>query len=134
LNASIEAKLAELRDQRLNDPDSVAVRDSEIRQYEALKKRVDELQEAVIEFTQQKIKEPAVSKKASAFRTGIESWWERDHKTILSTGYNVGVFLSALSICALLGVAPTFAAGLTGVLIGGKPVVDAVKALARKLS
>ena len=40
------------------------------------------------------------------------------------------VFLSATAICASLDVEPTLAATVSGVLVGGAPVKEAIKAAA----
>ncbi len=113
--------------------DSIAAKERTISEYDSLKAKVDELQNAVEQFTKQKTKESSVAKKAVSFGQGVENWWTKDHVSIMNNSYSVGLFLSAVCLCTLVGVNPTFAAGVAGVLVGGKPVAGALKALAKKL-
>jgi hypothetical protein len=133
LTSLIDEKLSELRGRKPNSAESIAVRDASIAEYEKLKAKVDDLRDAVEKFTAGKIKEPAIAKKATSFGEGVASWWTKGHDGILSTSYSTGLFLSAVAMCSLIGVNPTFAAGIAGVLVGGKTVAGALKSLPKKL-
>lgn len=132
LKLAVDEKLDELTKDRPNSDEAKAARAGAISDYQALKKRVEELEKAVIQFDHQKIKEQAVEKKAAAFQKGVASWWEKQHQTILSSGYNLTAFCSALTICTLLGVPPIAAASIVGALVGGKTVADAAKSLSKR--
>jgi hypothetical protein len=133
LASLIDDKLSELRGQKPNSVESIAARDASMAKYETLKAKVDDLRVAVERFTAGKIKEPTIARKATSFGEGVTSWWTKDHDGILSTSYGTGVFLSAVAVCSLIGVNPTFAAGIAGVLVGGKTVAGALKSLPKKL-
>jgi len=129
----IDDKLAELRGQKPNSSEAIAARDTAVSDCEKLKAKVNELRQAVEKFTAGKIKEPTVARKATSFGEGVANWWMKGHEGILSTSYSTGVFLSAVALCSLMGVNPTFAAGIAGVLVGGKTVAGALKSLPKKL-
>lgn len=133
LASLIDEKLASLQQQKPNSPESITARDTAISDYEKLKAKVDALRAAVDKFTEGRITEPAVAKTANSFGEGVSKWWAKRHDGILTTGYNTGIFLSAVALCSLVGVNPTFAAGVTGALVGGKTVAGALKSLPKRL-
>lgn len=133
LAALIEEKLEDLRRQKPNSEEGITTLNAMISDYEKLKAEVDELREAVEKFIAGKIKEPTITKKATSFGEGVANWWSKGHEGIVSTSYSTGMFLSAVALCSLIGVNPTFAAGVAGVLVGGKTVAGALKSLTKKL-
>lgn len=129
LAALIDERLSSLKEQKPNSPEAIETRDTAILDYEALRAKVNDLQDAVAKFTKGKIKEVTIQKKALSFGEGVQSWWQKDHQKVLSTAYGTGVFLSAIGVCSLIGVNPDVAAATAAALIGGKSIGAALKGL-----
>jgi hypothetical protein len=130
----INEKLASLRDQRPNDAEAQAARDEEIEHYERLKQDVEALRGAVVRLDDQKPQEKTAENVAITFAQGVQNWWEKDHAKICSTAYNAAVFVSCVSICSLVGSGGPLTVAVSGVLVGGKPVVEALKALPKTMA
>jgi hypothetical protein len=129
----IDKKLAQLRDERPNDADTQKTRDGAIAHYERVKRDIEALRDVAFKVKQGKVEEKAVTKASTTFMQGVQNWWERDHLDISSKAYDATIFVSCVSLCALAGCGGTAAVVLSGVLAGRKPVIDALKALPRRL-
>jgi hypothetical protein len=110
------------REGRLND-------DDELRHLEEIESEAEKLRTANHEV-ESGIASPASELKAArSFGEVVRKWLESDQALEVATGScKVAIFLLSTSICASLGVLPTAAAAISGALVGGKAVVDAIKA------
>ena len=45
----------------------------------------------------------------------------------------MGMFATAVTICSLAGAPGTMGVAIAGAMVGGKPVTDAIKAIAKKV-
>jgi hypothetical protein len=127
LALQIDAKLSQLKDQHPNDPETIAVRDSQISDYEALKAQVEDLKKAVAKLSQSAQSKEQAAEKAMSFRDGVQGWWNKQHVNILERSAEMGVVLSAVGVCHLLGVSPNMAMAAATALVGGKSVAKALK-------
>jgi hypothetical protein len=128
----IDDKLATLRDERPNARDAQAVRDEAIAHYENLKQDLEALRD-VASHKRGKAKDHTVDKVANKFVQHVQNWWEKDHEQICGKAYNAAVFISCLSVCSLVGCGGATAVVVSGAIAGGKTVVDALKALPKRL-
>jgi hypothetical protein len=129
----IDDKLASLRDGRRNDLDALA---EEIAHYESVKRDLEALRDVAIEVKQGKVDEEAVIKATTAFSQGVRNWWDKKHVEICDKAYgaalrtyDAALFCSCVSLCSLVGCGGPIAVAVSGALIGGKPVIEALKAL-----
>jgi hypothetical protein len=136
----IDDKLASLRDERPNDPDALASRDEAVAHYEGVKRGLEALRDVAIEVGQGKADDKAVTKATTTFFEGIRNWWNKKHVEICADAYDTALgtykaalFVSCLSLCSLAGCGGLIPTTVLGVLAGGKPVIDALKALPKRL-
>lgn len=100
----------------------------ELENYKDLTRRVEEFLTTTSKFAVGTRQESALVRSATSLKDGILDWWEHDHVQICNTAYKVGMFGIGLTICHLTGV-PGFIGGpVSGTLVGGKVIVDAIKA------
>jgi hypothetical protein len=129
----IDDKILSVKGERPNSDDAIADRDARLSELERLRGQVLRL-EASTESVQQGSKQGERSSQAVAtFSGGTKSWWAKNHERICDTGYGVGLFTTALTICSLAGVHGNVVTVVAGVLAGGKPIADALKGLGKKL-
>ena len=126
LALQIDDKLRKLNDQKLNDPESIAALKTQISDYEALKAQVTALQQAVAKLTKSNETKEKAAKAAMSFRDGVQGWWNKQHANILEKSAEMGVVLSAVGVCHLLGVSPNMAMAAATALVGGKSVAKAL--------
>jgi hypothetical protein len=126
----IDEKLASLRDERRNDRDALS---EVIAHYESLKCDLEALRDVAIEVRQGTADDKTVTKATSTFSECIRKWWNKRHDEICTKAYDATLFISCVSLCSLAGCGGATAVAVSGALIGGKPVVDALKALPKRL-
>jgi hypothetical protein len=129
LAIQIDSKIAKLKDQKPNSPNAIAARDNEISDYEALKAQVTALQRAVAKLTKSVETKEQAAKAAMSFGDGVKSWWGKQHANILEKSAEMGVILSAVGLCSLVGVSPNTAMYAATALVGGKSVAAALKGI-----
>jgi hypothetical protein len=134
LAALIDEKLQELGKQRPNSEEATGARDASISDYETLKAEVEELQQAVVKFTANKIQDQAIEKKVKSFGDTVWDWWQKQSSTVLSTTSGIALFSLATTVGCLLGLNANLAAVLAASLVGGKKVTDAIRKLPKDLS
>lgn len=129
----VRSEIGRLRDRRLNN-------DPELRDLEEFEEQVDRLRSITVDAAQGHATPENVAKTGRSFGSYLRSWFDKHHEQILTDGFEtlnggfkVAMFLSATAICASLKVEPTLAATVSGVLLGGAPVKDAIKAAAGML-
>jgi hypothetical protein len=64
---------------------------------------------------------------------GIRKWWEKGHDQICSKAFDASLFVSCVNLCAVAGCGGTAAVVVSGVLVGGKPMIEALKTLPKRL-
>jgi hypothetical protein len=122
LELLLEEKLSVLKAQRPNSGTAVSKRDDEIADLVRLKGDLRRLKKTVMQG--KKAPDAAVI----SFRDGVEHWWSKHHEKICVRGFDLAMFLSAVTVCTLAGAGGTAAVLISGALVGGKSVVDAIKA------
>lgn len=117
-----------LREKRIND-------DPELRDLEEFEEQIGKLKFTTIEAASGRASPEAAEQAGRSFGSYLRSWFDKHHEEILTDSaktlngtFKTGVFLSATAICASLNVEPTLAATISGVLVGGAPVNEAIKA------
>jgi hypothetical protein len=78
------------------------------------------------------VKEAQVVKSVTTFSEGVRNWWSKSHDKICDKAYDMGMFATAVTVCSLAGASGNVGVALSAALIGGKPVADVVKGLAKK--
>jgi hypothetical protein len=128
-----DEKLTSLRDERPNDPDAQAARDAAIAHYEEIKQDLEALRGVAIAIKQGNADENAATKVANSFTDGIRKTWEKRHEDICTKVLDATLFVSCIGLCSLFGCAGTAAVAVSGTLVGGRPVIDALKSLPKRL-
>jgi hypothetical protein len=122
----IDQKLAQLQDERPNDKDAQAARDEAIAHYEKLKQDVEALREVTLSGN---VNAKTVENVANRFVHRIQDWWEKDFEKICDTA----LFTLCVSVCSLVGAGGPLTVAVSGALVGGKPIIDALKAVPKRL-
>lgn len=125
----IEEKLTSLKSQRPNSLDAQLARNEEIQQFEELKQKLSTLHDTVIDLSSGTGKETTVVESAKSFFEGVRAWWNKSHEKICEKTFDMSMFLTAVGICSLAGSGGQTAVVVSAALVGGKPVVDALKSL-----
>jgi hypothetical protein len=121
----IDEKLDALRQQRSNSDEA----HREIAGYEELKRKVDEFIAAASGFAVKKTTEPEIVETTTSLAAGIGKWWSESHVSFCEKAANIGLLGIGVAICSLAGASGAFAVGVPAVMVGGKPIVEAIKAL-----
>ena len=129
----IDDKIAALEAERPNSDDTQVHRDQALSEYQMLRAKLTQLQAAIANFLADKSKETALSKDVKSFKSGVRDWWTKSSDTICSKAYDAGVFALLVSICSMAGASGSTAVIASAALAGGKPVIEVLKNLARKL-
>ncbi|WP_050385330.1 hypothetical protein [Bradyrhizobium pachyrhizi] len=119
------------RQLRIND-------NQDLRELDELEEKLDKVRSTTVEVAGGQAPPEAAEQAARSLGSYVRSWFDKNHEAILTEGFRtlngtfkMGVFVSATAICAsLLHVEPTLAATISGVLAGGAPVKDSIKAVA----
>jgi hypothetical protein len=130
----IEEKLASLHAQEPNSDEAKHERDEKIANYEHLRMQVGEFRLAVELFVKGNIQEATVVKSTLTFAEGIKSWWTKSHHQICERAFDMALFCSAVGVCTLAGAGGPLSVSIPGAMVGGKPVVDVIKAVARSFA
>jgi hypothetical protein len=128
----IDQKIDALQQQPPNSDESKAAVAKEIADCEDLKRRVEAFLGRTREFSSGKSAEQALVESTTSIEKGLSNWWHRDHIQICNKAFDMSLFSLGMSLCLLAGAGGTLAAILPGVLVGGAPIVDAIKAWAAK--
>jgi len=127
---AIDEKIKLLRENRANHPEKISERDQTIADLEDLKCRVEAFLSVTSQFAAKKAKEASVVETTTSFAAGIQNWWAKDHVQICRQSALMMLFGIGVATCSLAGAGGVLAVGISGALVGGKPVVDAIKAVA----
>jgi hypothetical protein len=121
LRASLDARLEQIRVDRLNSEDPT--------QYEDLRRRVDEFLVASISGAEAPIVATTLS-----LADGLRNWWNEDHSSICNKLLNIGLFAGGLTICGLAGALGPVSVPIVATLIGGKDVASALESCVKLLA
>lgn len=130
----INEKIASLRAQRPNSNEAKSQLEEEIAQYEGLREQLDALTNAAASFAAGEVKEGTAVKSATGFADGVQSWWTKSHPKICERAFDMALFVSAVGVCSLAGAGGLVSVIVSGALVGGKPVIDAIKSVGKSLS
>jgi hypothetical protein len=131
LALQIDDKLAKLKNENPNSPEAIAARDSAISDYEVLRAQVTTLQQAVAKLTASAKSKEQAAKAALSFGDGVKGWWNKQHVNILEKSAEMGLVLSAVGVCSLLGVSPNMAMAAAVALVGGKSVAKGLRGVVK---
>lgn len=132
LMLQLDAKIETLRESRPNSPEAIAEQDSHISEYAKMRAQLEALQAAVDAFTRGNGKEGVAVNSVKTFAEGVRSWWNKEHRYILSKSFDLGLFATAVGICALTGAGGIMSVTIAGAFVGGKPVTAALRALPKR--
>jgi hypothetical protein len=122
----IDERLASLRKELPNHPATKASRDEAIANYERVKRDLEALQKVAFTIKSRDLEEQAVEKATNTFRQGVRDWWAKRHDDICSKASDATLFVSCVGLCSLAGCGGTVAVAVSGALVGGKPVIEAL--------
>jgi hypothetical protein len=135
----IDERLEGLRQEPPNSEEAQAAVNAAIADYEDLKHRVEAFLGATEQFAAREVKEKAVVEKTNSLATGVSNWWSKHQVQVCDkifdralTAGDVSLFGIAVGICSLAGADPNLAVAIPGALVGGKRVVDVIRALAKE--
>jgi hypothetical protein len=128
----IDQKIAALREERPNSDEAHAKRDEAIAQYEDLKSRLEGLRAAASNYNGGKAEEKSVVSQVKSFADGVSAWWTKHHTHICEKAYDAALFSGCVGVCWLAGSGGALAVAVSAALVGGKPIVDALKALPKR--
>lgn len=128
----LEEKIASLKDERPNEPEAIARRDEAVMLYEGLKQQLEAIRTTAVELEQPK-GESKAAQSAVSFTQGVRNWWNKKHVDICNHTFEAGLFLSCAALCSLMGAGGPLAVVVSGAVVKGKPVVEALKAVAKRL-
>jgi hypothetical protein len=135
----IDERLETLRQGRPNSREARAATDAAIADLEDLKRRVEAFLGAAAQFSVSEAKEKAVVENTNWLTAGIRDWWSKRHVQACDKAFDkalkaidVGaLFGIGVAICSLAGADPNLGVAISGAMVGGKHVVDVIKALAK---
>jgi hypothetical protein len=128
----IDSKIETLKDHRPNSPEAIAEQNASISEYERMRAELERVQVMVDAFKKGEEKEAKVVKSVKTFAEGVQGWWTRKHDEILTKTFDMGLFTTAVGICSMAGAGGKFGVAVSAVLVGGKPVAQALKGLLPK--
>lgn len=132
LMLQIEAKIKSLRDFTPNHPDTIANWNAEISDFERMKGELQTIREMVVQFRKNEVSEAKAVATVKTFSDGVRLWWNKSHDKICDKAYDMGMFATAVTVCSIAGASGNVGVALSAAMVGGKPVVDVVKALSKK--
>lgn len=134
LFALIEKRIAELHDERPNSQEARSIRDNEITELEDIKKQLVALRAVSRDFPLGRREEEAAVGTAVTFTKGVMNWWSKSHVKICDNVTAAGLFVGCVGICSLVGSGGPITVALSAALVGGKPILEALKSLPKKVS
>jgi hypothetical protein len=128
LSRAIDEKLDHLNRQKPNSDEAIADRDKAISDYESLKAQVKALQDDISKFKRAEISESKAVVAATTFGSTVDNWWQKDHCRVLSRAADFGLIMSVVGMVSLIGVQAQIPMLCASAIVGGKPVVEVLKA------
>jgi hypothetical protein len=129
----IDEKIATLWGQHPNSHEAIQARDFEIAHYQGLRTQLQTLRDDAAAFAQGSTKETSAVQSVKTYAEGVQSWWTKRYDQICERTFEMGLFISAVGVCSLAGAGGWVSVAISGALVGGKPVVDAIKSIGKSL-
>jgi hypothetical protein len=129
----LDAKIVSLKRERPNSDEKIAERDRDLKQYEALQRSLVTLSTTATDFHAGNAKETALTEASKSFADCVRLWWKKSPERICQSAYAMSMFLSAVTVCSLVGANGNVAVIVSAALVGGKPATDVLKKLGKKL-
>jgi len=120
----IDDKLAALRAQRPNSDEA----NHQIEHYENLKRSVETFHTTSLDFSAGRTGEDTVVASTTSFADGLKTWWTERHVEICDRAFDLALFTLGVGVCCMAGAGGVVAAAVSGAVVKGQPVVDAIKA------
>ena len=133
LELLLDKKIADVQRDLPNSPEARAEKTKILAQFRKMKADLIAMRNAVVAYAKGTGTEGKVVKTTKSFEEGVRAWWTKHHEKICERGFDIALFLSAVAICSLLGIGGMTTSIISGVLVGGKPIGDALKSLGKRL-
>jgi hypothetical protein len=125
----IDAKLEILRGELPNSDEGQSQVQRELTEFERMKAELERIRKMVAAFKKGKApeQEQEVVKATKTFKQTVQGWWETGHEVILNTTAKSALFVSSVSLLALMRAdSPSAIAGAAAVIMG-KEIKGAAK-------
>jgi hypothetical protein len=132
--ALIAERLAYLRAHPPNSPEAIEAVNSEIAHFEEIQLQLQDFDRSAKAGAKDAAEEAKVIEVTKTLAEGVRSWWTKRHEQICERAFEMGLFASAVGVCSLAGAGGSLSVAVSGALIGGKPVVDAIKSVGKSFS
>jgi hypothetical protein len=119
----------QLRVNRPNHPETIDEWTNEISELEKLRRIVEGLQADVRDYLAGARAEKETVRSVKSFTDGVEDYWTKNHMKIIETGVNVGFFVTLMAVCSAMGAGGMITTAICGALAGGKPAIEALRAV-----
>jgi hypothetical protein len=129
----IEDKLNTLKEYRPNLPQAIAERDEEIQVLTRMRVELESILDLPEGIKKGIVKESDASRSVKTFADGVRDYWNKQRISICDKAYNAGLFASMVLVCSLAGASSNWTLAVSAAMVGGKPVMDGLKGLSRKL-
>ncbi len=126
----VDQEIERLKAERPNSDETIAHRDALIAKLEKLRADTRALRDTPNELNGGVISENEAIEKANAFLQPFRDCWSENGKAFVEVGIRSGLFLGAISIASLLGIAatPAIATTVLGAIAAEKPLATVLKA------
>lgn len=131
LSLLVDQRLADLRQSRPNSDAAIEACNREIDQLETMHQQLAGLAAEIEGFRKAATEEASLIAATKSFRSGISSWWQKDQEAICASAARSGLLCLSFGILQTLGVAVSgqVATASLAIVIGGKPIGDALKSM-----
>jgi hypothetical protein len=120
----IDCRLDALHHERSNSDEAHEA----IASLEDLKVKVKAFLSAASQFVAEETEEALVVESTNSFAGGIANWWSERNVSICDASWGMALFGIGVGICFLAGASGPLAVVIPGAMVGGKPVVEVIKA------
>lgn len=117
---SIDDKLENLKLRKPNSEESIAAWETTISDYQALRARTAELEEAVRGLSSKAETQTKAVARANTFGATMSTWLAKDGQAVITAAGKTGVFCLGALVCTMMGVSPEVAVAATAWVVAGK--------------
>jgi hypothetical protein len=129
----IEEKLRALSHERPNSDKAIAERDSSIEDLTRIKSHLEVIRKLPEQLNKGTVSETMASKSVKTFAEGVKAFWNKRHEIICARAYDAALFSSLVLVGSLAGSPGGWTLAVSAAMVGGKPVMDGLKGLSKKL-
>ncbi len=126
---AIQAEIEAQEKERPNSEEAIAKRDQIIAILRSMQEKHLALKNAVIDFPAGNISESKLVEVESEFWKPFRSFWSEKGSGLIENLTSMTLFLGGVGIATAIGADPLTSAVVTGVIAGGRPVAQALKAV-----